>query len=78
MNLHLTRILSLAALTLALSPAFASGGGGGGGGSGSGGTTATAKQDKFASVRSLQAAKQWTAAREELERMNDTGSADWN
>jgi tetratricopeptide (TPR) repeat protein len=75
MNLHLTRILSLAALTLALSPAFASGGGGG---SGSGGTTATAAPDKFASVRAHQAAKQWAEALDELKRMNDTGSADWN
>lgn len=39
-------------------------------------TAATA--DKLAGARGLIAAKQWPAAIEELKRVNDTASADWN
>ena len=34
--------------------------------------------DKLASARSFIAAKQWPAALDELKRVNDTGSANWN
>jgi len=34
--------------------------------------------DKLASARTLIAAKKWTDAVDELRRVNDTGSADWN
>jgi Flp pilus assembly protein TadD len=34
--------------------------------------------DKLANARALIAAKQWPAALEELKRVNDTASADWN
>ncbi len=34
--------------------------------------------DKFAGARALIADKKWTAALDELQRVNDKGSADWN
>jgi Flp pilus assembly protein TadD len=34
--------------------------------------------DKLGNARALIAAKQWPAALDELRRVNDTGSADWN
>ena len=34
--------------------------------------------DKLAQARSLIAARQWAPALDELKRVNDTGSADWN
>ncbi len=34
--------------------------------------------DKLGQARTLIAAKQWSAALDELRRVNDTGSADWN
>jgi tetratricopeptide (TPR) repeat protein len=34
--------------------------------------------DKLGEARTLIAAKQWAAALDELKRVNDTGSADWN
>jgi len=37
-----------------------------------------APNDKLAPVRAQIAAKQWRGAVEELNRINDTGSADWN
>jgi hypothetical protein len=37
-----------------------------------------ASADKLGSARALIAAKQWPAALDELKRVNDTGSADWN
>jgi tetratricopeptide (TPR) repeat protein len=37
-----------------------------------------ASADKLGAARALIASKQWTAALEELRRVNDTGSADWN
>ena len=37
-----------------------------------------AAADKLGSARALIAAKQWPAAIDELKRVNDTGSADWN
>jgi tetratricopeptide (TPR) repeat protein len=42
-------------------------------------TPATAPAaDKLATARALTASKQWPAALEELRRVNDTASADWN
>jgi tetratricopeptide (TPR) repeat protein len=40
--------------------------------------TTTAAPDKLAAVRTHVAAKQWAAAIDELKRINDTASADWN
>ena len=37
-----------------------------------------AAADKLGNARALIAAKQWPAAIDELKRVNDTGSADWN
>jgi opacity protein-like surface antigen len=37
-----------------------------------------AASDKLGQVRALIANRQWTAALDELRRVNDTGSADWN
>lgn len=39
---------------------------------------APATADKLAPVRAQIAAKQWRVAIDELQRINDTGSADWN
>jgi len=39
---------------------------------------APAAKDKLASARSLIADNKWAAAIDELKRVNDTGSADWN
>ena len=39
---------------------------------------APAAADKLAAVRAQIAAKKWPAAVEELKRVNDTGSAEWN
>jgi len=39
---------------------------------------ARASADKLAQARSLIAARNWSGALEELRRVNDTGSADWN
>jgi len=39
---------------------------------------APAGKDKLASARSLIAEKRWAAAIDELERVNEAGSADWN
>ncbi len=41
-------------------------------------TAAAATADKLDSARTLIASKQWAAAVEELKRVNDAGSADWN
>jgi tetratricopeptide (TPR) repeat protein len=41
-------------------------------------TAAPAAADKLANARSMIAAKQWPAALDELKRVNDTRSADWN
>ena len=40
--------------------------------------TPSAPSDRLAQARALIAEKKWTAAREELTRVNDPGSADWN
>ena len=37
-----------------------------------------AAADKLGQARTLVAARQWSAALDELRRVNDTGSADWN
>ena len=39
---------------------------------------ATPAADKLTQARSLIAARQWAPALDELKRVNDTGSADWN
>jgi opacity protein-like surface antigen len=39
---------------------------------------AASSADKLAGVRSPIAAKQWSAALDELKRVNDSGNADWN
>jgi Flp pilus assembly protein TadD len=62
------RLLCAAALTLAAGHAFAA-------------DTAPAKADApgpLAAARAQIADKKWAAAIEELKRVNDTGSADWN
>jgi len=41
-------------------------------------TPSSAAADKLGSARSLIAEKKWAAAIDELKRVNDTGSADWN
>jgi hypothetical protein len=41
-------------------------------------TSAAPAADKLAKARELIAAKQWAPALEELRRVNDSGSADWN
>ena len=41
-------------------------------------TAPAAAADKLAAARAAIAAKQWPAALEELRRLNDTASADWN
>ena len=40
--------------------------------------TPAATADKLGNARTLIAAKQWSAAIDELKRVNDTASADWN
>ena len=74
MKTKLYQLLAATALTLALSPAFAAD---------SGPSTAApaataAATDKLAAARSQVADKKWAAAIDELKRVNDTGSADWN
>lgn len=41
-------------------------------------TPAAASVDKLAPARAQIAAKQWSGAIDELKKLNDTGSADWN
>lgn len=41
-------------------------------------SAATSDQDKLAPVRAQIAARNWSGAIEELKRINDTGSAEWN
>ena len=41
-------------------------------------TPSSAAADKLGSARSLIAEKKWAAAIDELKRVNETGSADWN
>ena len=72
MNRHFSRILTASALALALNAAFAAD-------TPPAPTAApSASQDKLAKARALSDKKDWAGAVEELKRVNDTGSADWN
>ena len=62
----LSRLLTAGMLAFALHGAYAAD------------DPAPARADKLAPVRAQIAAKQWRGAIDELNRINDTGSADWN
>jgi HAMP domain-containing protein len=66
MNKPLTRIFAAAALALAIGPALAAD------------TYSSGPTDGLATARSHIAAGQWSAAIDELKKVNETGSADWN
>jgi tetratricopeptide (TPR) repeat protein len=68
MNTIITRFLATSALLFAMGNAFADGGLSG----------PAAAPDKLSAVRAQIAAKNWSGAIDELKRLNDTGSADWN
>jgi tetratricopeptide (TPR) repeat protein len=68
MKTIITRILITGALFFGMGNAFADGGLSG----------PARSPDKLDGVRAQIAAKNWTAAIDELKRLNDTGSADWN
>jgi Flp pilus assembly protein TadD len=61
----MNRTLITGLLALSLNAAFAA-------------DTAPAPKDALAGARALIAAKNWTGAIDELKRLNDAGSADWN
>jgi tetratricopeptide (TPR) repeat protein len=63
----IARLLAAATLVLAAGSAFAADS-----------DPAPATKDKLAPARTLVADKKWGAAIDELKRVNDTGSADWN
>ena len=65
MNHDLTRILCASLLALCMTSAFAA-------------PSTPEPQDKLDAVRVQIAAKQWDRAIEELKRVNDTSSAEWN
>ena len=65
MNHDLTRILCASLLALCMTSAFAA-------------PSTPEPQDKLDAVRVQIAAKQWDRAIEELRRVNDTSSAEWN
>ena len=65
MNTAITRFLATSALLFATGQALAD-------------DVPAPAPDKLAAVRSQIAAKNWTGAIDELKRVNDTGSADWN
>ena len=65
MNHDLTRILCASLLALCMTNAFAA-------------PSTPEPQDKLDAVRVQIAAKQWDRAIEELKRVNDTSSAEWN
>jgi len=70
MKTIITRLLITSALFFGMGNAFADGGGSSSG--------PAAAPDKLAAVRTQIAAKNWPGAIDELKRLNDTGSADWN
>jgi opacity protein-like surface antigen len=70
MKTTITRLLAAAALSLALSPAFAA--------DTTPSSASTAAPDKLSAARAQIADKKWAAAIDELKVVNDTGSADWN
>ena len=63
----LSRILACAVIAASIHTAFAADN-----------EPATATADKLAPARAQIAAKQWRGAIDELKKVNDTGSADWN
>jgi Flp pilus assembly protein TadD len=65
--LTLRRLLAITPLVLAAGTACAADS-----------TPSPATPDKLSSVRAQIADRKWAAAIEELQRLNDTGSADWN
>jgi len=65
MNHDLSRILRTSLLALCMTSAFAA-------------PSTPEPQDKLDAVRAQIEAKQWDRAIEELKRVNDTGSAEWN
>jgi opacity protein-like surface antigen len=65
---RLSRLLAGAALAIALTPAFAA----------ADAYQPDATPDKLTPARAQIAAGQWAAAVDELKKVNDTGSADWN
>jgi len=67
MNTALSRFLAACALGLAVHAAYAADN-----------EPAPATIDKLAAARAQIAAKQWRVAIDELKKVNDTGSADWN
>jgi tetratricopeptide (TPR) repeat protein len=67
MKINVNRMLIIVALTLAASQGFAADSG-----------PSTPATDNLAAARARIADKNWPAAIEELKRVNDTGSADWN
>jgi tetratricopeptide (TPR) repeat protein len=68
MKNRIHRLVAAAALTLAIAPSF---------GADYTPTTPSAN-DKLAAARAQIADSKWVAAIDELKRVNDTGSADWN
>ena len=69
MKTVITRILTASALLFAMSHSFAAD---------SGPSTPPPAPDKLSAARAQIAAKNWSGAIDELKRVNDTGSADWN
>lgn len=66
MNKFFTRIAAATTLALAIGPAFAAD------------TYSSSPTDSLAAARAHIAAGQWNAAIDELKKVNDTGSANWN
>ena len=72
MNTTFARLLTLSTLALALGSAFAADS------APPAPTPAAAAADKLGAARAQIAAKNWSGAIDELKKVNDTGSADWN
>ena len=72
MNTTFARLLTLSTLALALGSAFAADS------APPAPTPAAAAADKLGAARAQIAAKNWAGAIDELKKVNDTGSADWN
>jgi len=70
MNATFARLLTLSTLAVALGSAFAA--------DTAPAAPAAAAADKLAAARSQIAARQWAAAIDELKKVNDPASADWN
>ncbi len=65
MKSRINHLLAATALALAVGPAFAA-------------DSEPARPDSLGAARAQIAKNQWSAAIDELKRINDTGSADWN